>query len=530
MANLTLVSAPDEDYFYPAYNCVEFCFNAPDFKQADGTKATFTLELADLASGYGAGADIVVAGQTYTTGTANTYNTIDTAPIQTKPDFAANCKEAFEKNKYLFNTFTFEVSGDELIATAREVGVLANFVFDYSSLGPTNTPINSDTNGTEDEYLENYRAVIEVWECSNGELVKKISEETRIPDADGDFCINVGDKLAPFLETRLTCYEAMTTPSESLPDFGISMEFCLRYGELYSDDLSECNVEARGFETSDPFTIVNGAFQDENYDSKFPKYYSNEWLTSMPQYRRLCDDTQLYLWMNIKNISPEILEGTAEVRPYYELTYTDGSVFDYKGSELIEYEGNEWFFSIGAGIPSISPLLDPTKVLESWKVSLIVEPQPSGTPYLLDEYYFKRDGSCCENQVDFCFLNEFGAYDNIFLERISSVNLQMEQSIFESFIGCGGDGVLKGKEVLNNSAFEVFTATSKFSYDYEDREWLRQFIMSPKKFAKFTIDGKEFFSKVVFLDTSFIYWDEQDNTVRLTVQFILNKNLKIQRN
>ena len=84
--------------------------------------------------------------------------------------------------------------------------------------------------------------------------------------------------------------------------------------------------------------------------------------------------------------------------------------------------------------------------------------------------------------------------------------------------------------MLNNSAFDVYTVTSKYVVDYKDREWLRQAIMSPSKYVTFSIDGKKIFSKAILLDTSFIYWDEQDNNLRLSLQFILNKNLNVQKN
>lgn len=523
------------DGFHPAYNCAQYCFQSNSFKVSDGTKATFTIEVPDSIAGYSSGELIIILGKEYTTSNQNSYNTINTAPSQSNSEMAENFKQALESNSDIFEKFTFEVLGDVMVATAREEGVINDFMFDYSSLGATNpsaAPITTETQGSDTVYLENYRIVAEIWECENDILTNQILKDSRMPDKEGSLCIDFGKKLAPFLETLLACYEGMLTSSNWFADETISKEFCLIYGELYSDDLSECSIEPRTFYTGPKFTLFNGAFQDENFQEKFDNVNNNEWMSSMPDFSPLCDNTQMFLWINIGQILQDADASGLNVHPFYEFTYTDGTIIQRFGSQFTGGFDNQGFYAVGVGIPTISLILDSSKVLESWKASVIVRP-PTSPPGVGTQYackYFRRDATCCDMDISFCFLNEYGGYDTILFESVNTVELRSEYSIFESFIGCGGDSLRNGKDLLNNKAFDVFTATSKYFVDYEDREWLRQFIISPLKYAKFKVDGKEMFSKVILLDTSFTYWDEQDNVLRIFAQFILNKNLNIQKN
>ena len=530
-----LISRPDEDCYNPAYNCVEFCFNSTGFKSVTGTKATFSIELPGGVAGYSAGVVMIIAGETFTTGTSNLYNEIDTAPTQTAAEFAANVKEALESNSNIFDNFSISIVGDAAVATARENGIIENFDFDYTDpLFAGNEPTNSDTQGTEDEYLENYRVVIEIWECSEtGVLTNRVSKENRIPDQDGNLCVNVGEKLAPYLETFLAQYQALDDISSWYDDITISKRFCLRYGELYSDDISECSVSKRSFFNAGEFIIYNAAFQLDEFTSKNEDVCNIEWMTSMPDYTKLCETSQAFLWVNVADLlEQKILNPDLRVNSYIDFNYTDGTTESTILANITTVNAANGFYAVAAGIPIISIVANPAKTIDTWRMRIALRdttlPIPTGDIYYSSQYFQRV--KCCENDINLYFLNEFGGYDTLLLQSLNTTELRQEFSVFESFIGCGGDVLANGKGVLGNSAFDVFTATADFSNNYKNRKWLRQAIMAAKKYAQFSIDGEDIFSKIVVFDTSLIYWDKQNNTLRVQIQFMLNQNLNIQKN
>ena len=99
---INLTDQPNPDCLHPAYNCVKYCFEATDFQIQVGTKAKFTIALNPIASGYGAGLNMVIAGKDYVTGTIAQYNEVDTAPVISDVQFAENMKDALEANSYIF--------------------------------------------------------------------------------------------------------------------------------------------------------------------------------------------------------------------------------------------------------------------------------------------------------------------------------------------------------------------------------------------------------------------------------------------
>lgn len=265
---IDITQEPSPDCLNPAYNCVKYCFLANDFQTQVGTKAQFTIEKDPVIVGHNPGLVYTIAGQDFTTGTVNSHNTINTAPVQNAAQYAANFKEALEFNSYIFNTFSIEIIADQVIATAREVGELDDFIFDYTASGTP--PVNTDTNGLNDEYLENYRLVVEIWQETISPLSElihtKISSEAYTPDSDGTFCINIGEKIAPLLESRFVFDESLLI--FAFADETISGRFFIRYGESYSDTINSCDVELRDFVNSGTIGVINSAFQRQEQVEK----------------------------------------------------------------------------------------------------------------------------------------------------------------------------------------------------------------------------------------------------------------------
>jgi len=104
------------------------------------------------------------------------------------------------------------------------------------------------------------------------------------------------------------------------------------------------------------------------------------------------------------------------------------------------------------------------------------------------------------------FLNEFGGFDTITFNPISSIELEQENAIFESYLDCADDVIAndgtgaKGKGIINQSARDVYEVTSKFADTYQSRLWLREFLKSPEKYVRTTIQGEqEIFSKKILI-------------------------------
>lgn len=525
---IDLTQSPDVNCFHPAYNCVKFCFQCNDYITAVGTKAQFTIKLNPLVNGYPASDSWVIAGQKYGTTSVNSYRTINTIAPQTAAQFAANVKEALERNNLLYFLYSISIVADEVVAIARQVGEIDEFLFDYSD--STDPPVNSDTNGTNNEYRNNYRLVVEIWDTKGAFL---ISKDSYTPDPNGAFCINIGEKIAPLLETT---FPHLNFPAFSgfYEDVNFSKSIFIRYGELYSDDIEECDVELRDFENSDSVIVTNSAFQREYQQDKYTQMCDREFLTSTPDFAPLCRNSVVFIWINVQDILESL--GPGEVaRPYYEWVYTDGTTDNRIGSQfpLIPFTASDGFVAVYASVSAFGPGLDPNKQLDYWRVRIVVrtDNNPATDVFYASSNYFKLE-NCCEGDVDFYFLNEFGGIDTMLMNKVTNVELNQSFATTESFIDCEKNEALEsGVDVLNQEAFDVFTVTSKFTNDYETRLWLRQAIMSPKKWIRATIEGQDdIFYKVIALDTSTIYYNQTDNFLYLTLQYRINETLNVQKN
>ena len=539
---IDITQQPDEDCFHPAYNCIKYCFTCNDFLVAIGTKAQFTAEInpAIIGGGYVAGASVItLAGQAFASSTQTTYNEMLTDGLFSKQQFSENIEASCIANTYLFENFSFSIVAEVLTAIAREEGEFDDYVF--SHLDNVGNPIPfpmifSSTNGSDPVYRDNYRLIIEIWECQQGVQTRRISKESYIPDANGDFCINIGEKVAPLLETTFVHKEKILNGLNSnwFYDFSISKEICLRYGELYSDDVDECNTQLRTFALTTSIVAVNSAFQREEQEDKYVQLCNDEFMTSMPDFAEFCDESLIFLWINLGAILALLDNPNKKAHPYYEFTYTDGTVDKRIGSQFIPspLQENDDFFAVGVGIPTVSAILIPSKQLHSWRARIVIRENsdPNTDQYFADQY-FKRI-SCCDGQIDFYFLNEFGGIDTILMQTVTQIELQQEFAFTESFVDCEkNDAVESGIDTINQEAFDVFTITSRFTNDYETRLWLRQAIMSPKKWIRTTIPGQDsIFYKIIALDTSTIYYNESDNFLFLTLQYRINEDLNLQKN
>jgi len=531
---IDLVSSPDGDCPNSAYNCVKYCFQCNDYQTAAETFASFEIQFTPSAGSYSPPVVFDIAGQTFAAGTQTAYNEIDSLGPYTLLQMAEAFKAALLANNYINATFSVEIVGTNIVAAARNAGELQDFTFASDGPSPPSFyPTFVSSNGSAAVYRDNYRLVVELWECQGDGLQTLINREAYIPAKDGSFCVNLGAKIAPLLETRLPFPEYLATPQAWFNDETISKLIAVNYGESYSDNLDECNVDLRTFEKSECVVVVNSAFQRENQQDKTAQMCDDEFLTSAPQFTELCRDSLVFLWFNLLRVLELVVNpATDRLHPYFVITYTDGTTEERIGTQFAPTALSNGFVAITAGLDNLSFAIDPNKNVKMWEFRVCFQQNsnPATNQYFGSQKFMLVD--CCEDSVEFYFLNEFGAYDTILFNNIQSINLEQEFSIKESFTDCSeNDALLSGKDIINQSAFDVYTVVSKFANTYQNRLWIRQFMMSPKKYVRGEIfEQDSIFYKAIVLDTSTLYFSRDNSSLFFELQFRINEDLNIQKN
>lgn len=519
-----------------AYNCVKFGFQCNDFQTVAATFASFVIDCTGLSVGSIApGGTIKISGNTFTTGTTNDFETFDTSAVLTPAILGANLLAAMNFNSDIFTKFNIvtNLDGDILTATARDSGVVENFIFDTTAfVGTGVTMVN--TQGVDAVYRDNYRLIVEIWDFLT---LKLISKESYIPDEDGLFSINIGAKIAPLLKSSFV--HAMSSGTVQY-DPNIAKEFFIRYGESYSDSLSVCGTSPKNFESSESFWVVNSAFQRADEVDKLFQLCDAQFMTNTPEYTEMCENSIGYLWIYLRNVAIFPAPPNIVYKPFYEIFYSDGTSSIHVGTDIFNFpQFNNRIAVIQSGWNVIGTFATVGKTAIYYRVRVVVRDTsvsiPTGDTYYGSKYFTLI--ACCDNQLEFYFLNEFGGFDTITMAQLSSIELEQESSIFESFLDCE-DAVIdttglgaKGKSVVNQTANDVFEVTGKFVDSYQSRLWLREFITSPERYVRKTIGSEnEIFSKIIVLDGSAQYYSKDDNTIVLKFKYIINESLNLQKN
>ncbi len=536
---INLISQPSLLCPNAAYNCVKYEFEATDFKTTSATYATFVIDCSGLSvASIAPGATIKLSGNIFTTDTTNTFELFDTSAVLTSTILAANLLAAMNFNKDIFDKYNIVVSGsgsDILTATARTIGEVTVFDFDASAFIGTGVTIN-DTQGINAVYRDNYRLVVEIWKTSNSGT-SKVTEESYIPNSSGLFSINIGRKVAPLLKSRFVHGLSLAT---SHIDPNICSKFFVRYGELWSDGISECGTSSKNFDNTDSVRVINSAFQRADEDAKLLQICDAEFMTNTPDYTEMCENSIGYLWINLLDVAVYPAPSGITYRPFFEIFYSDGTSSIHVGSSIPDTAPFENKIAcIQSGWNVISSFATVGKTPIYYRVRFVVRdgalPVPTGDTYYGSKHFTLI--SCCENQLEFYFLNEFGGFDTITMSQLSSIELEQDNSIFESFLDCEDETIsnegngAKGKAIINQTANDVFEVTSKFVDTYQSRLWLREFLTSPEKYVRKTIgDESEVFSKIIVVEYSAQYYSKDDNTIVLKFKYILNENLNLQEN
>lgn len=528
-----------------AYNCVKFGFECTDFKTTAATFASFTIDCSALSVvSIAPGGTIQIAGNIFTTDVVNTFELFDTQAVLTPASLTSNLFQAINLNNDLFTKYDIVQTSPTLItATARVSGVIDNSPFDVSAFFGTGV-VMLNTPGINAVYRENYRLIVELWEVINTAplapvnlvVTNKISSESYIPNENGEFYINLGNKIAPLLSSKL-----WMPPFFGInPASDLAKTFVVRYGESYSDGVSACETSPKNFATSNQFIVINSAFERQKAADYSLKLCDGGFMTNAPDYTELCEDSICYLWANLYNIVP--FQNPFPVirhEPFMEIFYTDGtsSIHTYGafGTGVFPYyqENSEKIYAIEGGGRIMSFLADPSKTVSHWRVRVVVRdtalPIPTGDTYYLSQYF--KLISCCEPRPEFYFLNPYGGYDTITFTQVLNAEIESEYAIFERFTSCESENTwTSGREKVNQSAFEVFEANSFFVNNYQNREWLKEFLASPIKYVRQSIEGVEIITKIIVFDTSVLYYSKDDNNIIIKLRYAFNEDINIQKN
>lgn len=529
-STIDITKQPSSTKLLPVYNCVKYGFQCNDYRLSTGTNSNFTVEMSPLETGYNdPGAYILLAGQQFNMGTVNTYNEVNSAPTITPAQFATNLKAALEKNSYLFGLYTFQVLGTVLLASSRDVGEVPNFDFDIVGFTTQIEPTITNANGTNAVTRTNYNLQNQIWICDNNDnFSSRFTTENYTPQSNGAFEINIGAKVAPLVST--TPYPVLGDLNRFVFDENVINNIALRYGELYSEDIDECGITAREFDNTDCVLVLNAALDRSEQDK-----IERPFLTSMPQLQPMCEDTPHYLWVNRPYLAEQIAPNTiSSIDIKYIINYTDGtqSIFNSAATLAFPAGKNErdGLFAVACEYDKFFKVsATPGKTVFSWGVALRVTDNTAAVTEF-DAHLFKLQ-SCCDPSAEFYFLNEFGGFDTMLFTQLNTLSIGVENSLFDEFSDCEQvDTFETGQQLTNINASRSYVVNSKFVRKYDSEQWIEQFLKSPVKYARLQTGDRVLIKRLTDAASTDTVYNEDDNTITLTVEFSDNELLNVQNN
>lgn len=550
---ISLSQQPDANCPHSVNNCILYQFIANDFVEEVGSKAVFTISTnaaqdTVMPASY---TPMVFIGQDYTQGPTNTYNTIAFPAPNTQVNndqLMPIIKAALEANAYLFSLFSFAISDDgapfpvyTLTATARQFGEIPDFAIDLGTINDPNTRLNITlTNGLARSYLNNYKLVLEAWSCENGIPTTMQFSNSYTPDATGAMTYNLKRVLSRLYDTKATFAAIQLFDFSStnyfVGDTAISQEFCVRYGEQYSDDLQVCGTATKTFATTPSLVLFHGALKQERLADELALVCSSQFMTHTPQFTKYCIGSNVAFWVNLKELLAQVdgSSGNLYLGVYYEIVYADGSVDKLSASAITSTPNTDGFTAINASYPSA--LADPNKIPLNWQVraGLVDTVQSGGTTNYDDvgtwyaSHTLQPDRSnCCGDVMEVYFLNEYGGFDTLEVETPKIVELESSSGIVNSYNACGYDLQAGMKEVNPIGSLLYTTMTLPIDARYQE-EWFSEFINSPQKRAKILINGQEEFRTIILTDRPKIIRNKNTSMIRASFSFITNTELVAQ--
>ena len=527
---INIIKTPSLTCLNPVGNCIQYCFEATDFQNVLGVNAFFSVTFFD-PSNYADGIPISIAGKDFETGTPTTFEQFQwtDGPPLTIAQMADNLAQMLNANFAFIGNWTIARTSfpglETVTASSKEEKNFSPFTFSFPVAIP---PLLVTLNGTDPEFKKDYEIVIQIWDCDAlGVLTNLLSTTSFEPDtATSEVCADLSRDLSTLVQT--TWPGLLPGSDQPLQDTTVCRRICLRYGQIFDESASDCDVTPQYFETASPITIINAVFQKPveaesiltSTDLMDAWCYQGEptrFLTDYPQSVKVCPDSCFWLWYNFDIDLTLFVD--PEAYAFYRFFYTDGSISPSIQSVRDLIRNGCW--TIPAGECQVGYLADPLKVIEAIETTIILL-HDAGALLISESFTLQIDRSkcCCR---EFYFLNEKGGFDTLMMNCEQDVDLELSSSEVCGFENCTGDILQGGKQEADRRAFEVFKVFTQFNSDYVDLDWFRQFLKSPIRYVRV---GEEVYKIKLLTDS--IPTFRHDEKVFLELEYVYSFELRTQ--
>jgi len=181
---------------------------------------------------------------------------------------------------------------------------------------------------------------------------------------------------------------------------------------------------------------------------------------------------------------------------------------------------------IPSGLAQIGGLATPGKTVRTYSVYIGFYSILFPTIVPVSEakiYQVALDGFCCGNE-EFYFLGEVGGYDTILFNPLQAADLDYKYTEFSSTEPCTGDLLQGGKQEADSKAFEVYRTTSRFLDNYQNLNWIREFLKSPIRLWR--KEGKVY--RIMMLNDE-VQLYSKDGFLFIEIEYVLTFNLNQQK-
>jgi hypothetical protein len=406
----------------------------------------------------------------------------------------------------------------------------AGMVFDnFAAIGATAVA----TNGVSPEYVDGVKVVTQLAIVEDIVTYQAITafegfEPDKLCDTVGEVCVNYQSDITGQLYTILPELD-WTTFVESV-DNGRSMmrPFVVKYGWTYRDD---CVAQSGTFTQSGFVVGINAAF-DRTDVYGMRKYWYNhpdglpedqdqiKFLTTQPYGIKLCYASYAWLW--VTNNFSETHGANYKLRAAFtvykngvglgswEVTVNDSAT-----------DGNAWYQPVNFNISPerVLDLIRPLTEFDYYEVQLFVTDASNTVLSIGTERLRYAITPCLCDTTDIYFLTPAGGYGTLVVDIIGS-SVEREGTEVNLFEPCGWTfderNSKGGRTLVNLRSYEkVQIQASTLGNTDAEREWFKQFVVSPVKFLRQTIDGIEVKRKLI-IDTGTVELYSAGDTINLT--------------
>lgn len=517
------------DCLNPVYNCVEYCFQMNDYVQQLATPATMFVLFN--ASNYADGITVTVGGKDFITETPQGAGSFSWQGTQGQ--ISASFALMLNSDYYYGCNFVIQlIVGNIVQITALEPGEIPNFIAG-TSFPVASPPLVAGTDGADLSVRENYRFVVEIWRCNNaGARLEKITTRNYIIDPNNtDICIDIASRLLQSLVS--TTFPGLSASTTLAVDGTIKDTICLRFGEVYSDGSADCDVSPQWFEDTSPIDIVNSAFQKDNDDKmgpfcfELPNTEDQRFLTNRPQFAEVCTESFAWLWFQYDDFISLFIEPNPdlEMEAVVFFNYANGTTSEVVIGTFDISQGNEVVI-VPSGLAQLSGLATPGLKVSSYSIRAGV--RIAGTIFIpvSEEMNYKiaDSGFCCCHE-EFYFLSEPGGFDTILFNCLRGTDLEYQYAEFAGRESCEGSLLKGGRAEAEARAYEVHKTTTRFLDKYENLNWFREFLKSPKRYWR--KNGKVY--KILLLNDT-VELRRKDELIFVELEYVLSFELNTQEN